>query len=67
MTVAEKLATMMSRRELNTRDRDFADVWVLSRVHAFSAIELRSAVVEVADDRKQTVLPLSEALADMPD
>lgn len=30
MTLAEKVATMMSRRELNTRDRDFADVWALS-------------------------------------
>ncbi len=30
MTLAEKVATMMSRRELNTRDRDFADVLVLS-------------------------------------
>ena len=26
LTLAEKIATMMSRRELNTRDRDFADV-----------------------------------------
>ena len=28
-TLAEKIATMMERGELNTRDRDFADVWVL--------------------------------------
>ncbi len=25
--LAEKVATMMERGELNTRDRDFADVW----------------------------------------
>ena len=25
---------MMSRRELNTRDRDVADVWVFGRVRA---------------------------------
>jgi hypothetical protein len=67
MTLAEKIATMMSRRELNTRDRDFADVWVLSRVQAIAAPKLREAIVEVAGRRKHDVVPLFEALADMPD
>lgn len=67
MTVAEKVATMMSRRELNTRDRDFADVWTLSRVQAFSAPELRAAILEVAEHRGHDVIALAEALADMPD
>jgi hypothetical protein len=67
MTLAEKIATMMSRRELNTRDRDFADVWVLSRVQAIAAPKLREAIVEVAGHRKHAVVPLAEALADMPD
>lgn len=67
MTVAEKVATMMSRRELNTRDRDFADVWVLSRVQPFSAPELRAAILDVAEHRGHAVIPLAEALADMPD
>jgi len=67
MTVAEKVATMMSRRELNTRDRDFADVWVLSRVRPFSAPELRAAILEVADHRGHAVITLADALADMPD
>ena len=67
MTLAEKIATMMSRRELNTRDRDFADVWVLSRVQAIAAPNLREAIVEVAGHRKHDVVPLAEALADMPD
>jgi len=35
-TLAEKVATMMERGELNTRDRDFADVWVLSRLRTWS-------------------------------
>jgi hypothetical protein len=48
MTLAEKIATMMSRRELNTRDRDFADVWVLSRVQAIAAPMMRDAIVEVS-------------------
>jgi hypothetical protein len=67
MTLAEKIATMMSRGELNTRDRDFADVWVLSRVLAIPAPALREAIIEVAGHRKHEVVPLAEALANMPD
>jgi hypothetical protein len=67
LTLAEKIATMMSRRELNTRDRDFADVWVLSRSLALAAAPVRSAIYEVAAHRRHNVLPLSEALAEMPD
>lgn len=67
LTLAEKIATMMSRRELNTRDRDFADVWVLGRSLRIPAAALRSAIDEVAAHRQHDVLPLSEALADMPD
>lgn len=67
MTLAEKIATMMSRRELNTRDRDFADVWTLSRVHSFSAADVREAIAEVAAHRRHDVVTLTVALADMPD
>jgi nucleotidyltransferase AbiEii toxin of type IV toxin-antitoxin system len=67
LTLAEKIATMMSRRELNTRDRDFADVWTLSRTLTLSAASLRAAITEVADHRRHDVIPLSEALAELPD
>jgi len=67
MTLAEKVATMMSRRELNTRDRDFADVWVFSRVRAFDAVELRSVITSVAEHRNHEIVPLSVALENMPD
>ncbi|MGH3743489.1 MAG: nucleotidyl transferase AbiEii/AbiGii toxin family protein [Mycobacteriales bacterium] len=67
MTLAEKVATMMSRRELNTRDRDFADAWVLSRVRTFTAVELRDAIASVAEHRNHEVVPLSVALENMPD
>jgi len=67
LTLAEKIATMMSRRELNTRDRDFADVWTLSRTVAIRASGLRNALREVAEHRGHDVTPLSEALAEMPD
>jgi len=66
-TLAEKIATMMERGELNTRDRDFADVWVLSRIHSIGAVDLRATLYAVAAHRGHPVLPLSEALADMPD
>lgn len=67
LTLAEKIATMMSRRELNTRDRDFADVWTLSRTLSVDAATLRIAIVEVAEHRGHDIVPLSEALAEMPD
>jgi Nucleotidyl transferase AbiEii toxin, Type IV TA system/Domain of unknown function (DUF4365) len=66
-TLAETIATMMERRELNTRDRDFADVWVLSRLHAIDGGRLRSALRAVAEHRQHPVEPLARALADMPD
>lgn len=67
MTLAEKVATMMSRRELNTRERDFADVWVLSRARPFDAAQLRSAITNVAAHRNHEIVPLSVALENMPD
>lgn len=66
LTMAEKIATMMSRRELNTRDRDFADVWVLSRWRNISARSLRAAIDDVAAHRHHDAVPLADALANMP-
>jgi hypothetical protein len=65
--LAEKIATMIERGELNTRDRDFADVWVLSRIHTISAAPLRTTLHSVADHRGHPVLSLSGVLAGMPD
>ena len=66
-TLAEKIATMMERGELNTRDRDFADVWVLSRLHTIDGERLRTTLHAVAKHRGHPVEPLSQALADLPD
>lgn len=33
LNLAEKIVTAMQRRETSTRDRDFADLWVTSRLH----------------------------------
>jgi hypothetical protein len=65
--LAEKIATMMERGELNTRDRDFADVWVLTRLQTIDAAGLRTALQAVAGHRWLPILPLSEALSELPD
>jgi len=66
-TLAEKIATMMERGELTTRDRDFADVWVLSRLHTINGERLRATLHAVAEHRQHAVEPLSQALDDLPD
>ena len=65
-TLAEKIATMMERGELNTRDRDFADVWVLSRLQAIDGERLHTTLFAVAQHRQHAVEPLSQVFADLP-
>ncbi len=67
LNLAEKIVTAMQRRELSTRDRDFADLWVTSRLHRVDALELRGHVIAVADHRRQPIITMETALANMPD
>jgi len=67
LNLAEKIVTAMQRRETSTRDRDFADLWVTSRRHRLAAIELRGHILAVASHRRQSVMPMAVALANMPD
>ena len=67
LNLAEKIVTAMQRRETSTRDRDFADLWVSSRLYSLPAAELRAHINEVAAHRGQEVILMSEALASMPD
>jgi hypothetical protein len=67
LNLAEKIVTAMQRRETSTRGRDFADLWVCSRRFDFEAAELLGHIREVAGHRQQAVMPLAEALANMPD
>jgi hypothetical protein len=67
LNLAEKVVTAMQRREASTRDRDFADLWVTSRRLHIDALELRSHVLAVASHRKQPLLLMADALANMPD
>ncbi|HEX3609297.1 MAG TPA: nucleotidyl transferase AbiEii/AbiGii toxin family protein [Solirubrobacterales bacterium] len=67
LNLAEKIVTAMQRRETSTRDRDFADLWVASRHHRFAAPGLRRHILAVAAHRRQSVMPMAVALANMPD
>lgn len=67
LNLAEKVVTAMQRRETNTRDRDFADLWVTSRRHQLDAAELREHVQAVADHRGQPIVTMAQALAHLPD
>jgi hypothetical protein len=61
------IVTAMQRRETNTRDRDFADLWVTSRTHRLNATELREHVQTVAGHREQPIMTMAQALAHIPD
>jgi hypothetical protein len=67
LNLAEKVVTAMQRRETSTRDRDFADLWVASRVHRLDAKELRGHIDSVAGHRAQPIMTMRDALARIPD
>lgn len=62
LTLAEKIATMMSRGRANTRDRDFADVVLLTRIHAIDARALRRALRRTTEHRSHPITTLSDTL-----
>jgi len=61
--LAEKLVTMIERAATTTRDRDFADVWTLTRRHAISAQILAAAIAATAGHRGVKLQPLEQLLA----
>jgi hypothetical protein len=67
LNLAEKIVTAMQRRDTSTRDRDFGDLWVTSRLHRLDAAELRDHVTTMASHRQQSLISMSEALGEMPD
>ncbi|WP_199433785.1 nucleotidyl transferase AbiEii/AbiGii toxin family protein [Qaidamihabitans albus] len=62
MVLAEKLVTALERATVNTRWRDFADIYLLASGHAVSAEVLYKAVRKVADHRRVSLRPLSDVL-----
>lgn len=64
--LAEKLVTMIDRGDTNTRDRDFADVWLLTRRHRVDARSVRAAIDATAAHRDVALRSLADALVRLP-
>jgi predicted nucleotidyltransferase component of viral defense system len=64
--IAEKVETMISRGDANTRERDYADVLALSKVHPVEARRLRQALEQTAAHRGTQLMPLAQALDTLP-
>jgi len=63
MVHAEKIVTALERGIANTRWRDFADIYLLSRQQDLDGDELHRAITAVSGHRLTAMVPLSEALA----
>jgi hypothetical protein len=66
MVHAEKILTTLDRGRANTRWRDFADLYSLSRHHDVNGHELITALAAVAGQRRITMQSLATALAGWP-
>ena len=60
--LAEKIVTMIERGDATTRERDFADVVLLTRRHAIEAGTLLAAIEATAAHRQADMRPLREVL-----
>ena len=60
--LAEKIVTMIERGVATTRERDFADVVVLSRRYQIAASELLAAINATAGHRQAVLRPLAALL-----
>lgn len=62
MVHAEKVVTALQRGTVNTRWRDFADMWTLSGAHPVNGNELQTALRVVADHRSARLTRLADVL-----
>ena len=62
MVHAEKIVTAVQRGVVNTRWRDFADVWTLSRRHSVDGSDLQTAIARVAHHRQAQLALLADTL-----
>lgn len=62
MVHAEKIVTAVARGQANTRWRDFADIYVLSRSHDVDGPLIHGALNVVAAHRSVQLAPLSDSL-----
>jgi hypothetical protein len=65
--LAEKIVTMIERGAATTRERDFADVVVLSRRYGIAGSELLAAVNATASHRQVALRPLAALLGGLGD
>jgi predicted nucleotidyltransferase component of viral defense system len=63
--IAEKLSTAVSLGDLNTRDRDYADLYRLLTLNNLDGQELTTALAATATHRGITLKPLSTAITDL--
>lgn len=64
--IAEKLTTMVALGDLNTRDRDWADIWRLIGTQDLDRREMVDAVLNTSTYRGVALQPLSEAVTRLP-
>lgn len=60
-SIAEKFQAMVSLGELNSRMKDFYDIWLMARRHTFTLANLSGAVFRTFE-RRGTALPESDPL-----
>ncbi|WP_202867880.1 nucleotidyl transferase AbiEii/AbiGii toxin family protein [Kribbella pittospori] len=64
--IAEKLSPAVELGDLNTRDRDHADLYRLLRANILRADEVSTALEATAANRRITLRPLSSSITDLP-
>ncbi len=60
---AEKVVTAIARGTVNTRWRDFADIYMLARHHAVNGTKLVRSTRRVSEHRQLQLVPLAGVLA----
>ena len=63
-SIAEKLEAIIHNGYLNSRYKDFYDIYVLSKKYEFSYTELRNAVIQTFENRKTPMTMDSAAFSD---
>ena len=63
-SIAEKLEAIIHNGYLNSRYKDFYDIYVLSKTYEFNYKELHNAVVQTFDNRKTKMTMDSAAFGD---
>lgn len=63
-SIAEKLEAIIHNGYLNSRYKDFYDIYVLSKKYVFSYAELRNAIIQTFENRKTPMTMDSAAFSD---